>query len=148
MKEWARDNREGTDKRIIPAAIVLALLGIFASNPAFTNWVSGRINDLNSLISNIPQTILGISIPQITWALFSILWPVFVGLLSLIPISYFLLFRNLVVQSYIIEACTVAEYAARLAAKERQKLEAAQNKKRPWWINLLCKMMKRKRDNP
>jgi hypothetical protein len=139
LKEWARDSREGTDKRIVPASIFLALLGVLFNSPSITTWADGWIAYGNSQLASIPQNILGIPVVPVISFLISILGPVLLGLLLIILASYFQLFRNLVVQSYIIEACTVAEFAARRADVDRQRLEAVRAKKHPWWINWLCK---------
>ena len=40
MREWARDNREGTDKRVVPATLFIAIYGIFASTEPFTNFTT------------------------------------------------------------------------------------------------------------
>jgi hypothetical protein len=104
--KWADANREGTDKRLLPTAVFFGIVGVFADTQVFKDVFDGAyrvfIQGLGIIERNeSPWITMGGSLI----AAFALLW----GIAFLVIL--FRLFSNLVVQSLVIEACLVAEYA-------------------------------------
>jgi hypothetical protein len=103
LRQWALVNREGTDIRLIPVAIVLALVGIFAegiliSGDGETSYLCLAIRWWWSGIMTSPFRLRYFLSLLVSWVIF--------GVIKLLENS----FGNIVVQSLLIEACIVAEY--------------------------------------
>lgn len=118
LREWARDNREGTEKRVLPATVFIALLGLFLG----TNTGSDLLVKIFHFIKDRYAQFLNINLleplPEGTVVLFVLVVPTFLLTALILLIAYARLFHNLIVQSYIIEACTLAKFT--VEEKERQ----------------------------
>ena len=111
MREWARDNREGTDKRVVPATLFIAIYGIFASTEPFTNFTTS----LTGFLSNAKWFEFFhakhiFTVPFDAFVTIMVVLPFVIDVIVLLVVAYISLFKNLVVQSLIIEACTIAKY--------------------------------------
>lgn len=103
LRALSEANREATDKRLIPAALIFGIIGVFGNTKTFSNAVDGVFAAVNRTLS---QT-------QMSWE--AIIQSVLVGLSLAVIFSFvgllLTLFANLITQSLVIEACIVAEYA-------------------------------------
>jgi len=105
LKDWAAENREGSDKRLLPTAMILAFVALFANTNWFNETLDGIIGFVNKVLFSSPDSgqkvefwnIVGVTL------LFMMVFSVVRALSSL--------FSNLVVQNIIVEACIVAGYA-------------------------------------
>lgn len=116
LKAWATANREGTDKRLLPTALFFAVLGLFANTEAFSravdrilSWFLGNLGNLLHTEGALLTTAFNLAL---TVTLLLLLGTVF----GYVMLS---LFRNLVVQSLIVEACIVAQHARAWGAEAR-----------------------------
>jgi len=116
LRKWAAANREGTDKRLLPTAVLFGVLATFANTQTFNRAIdrvlvwSAEVLSTGPLVSEGVLTFMG---KEIVLASVLLLGMVFLYQLLL-------LFRNLVTQSLIIEACIVVEYAC----KQHQSIES------------------------
>jgi len=124
LRRWATANREGTDKRLIPTAVLFGVLSVFANTRAFSN-VADKVL---AWLSDSFVTVVGAKGTPLLPATRRFLALGIVLALGMLFINaLLLLFRNLVTQSLIIEACIVAEYACQecqsLDSKGRANVE-------------------------
>lgn len=106
LRKWAEANRDATDKRLLPTALVLAALGLFVSIPPVSGTVGRGLTRLFHAMTDAARTtelFTAIGAGIIFWF----------GVVLVLAFFYVLvlLFRNLATQSLIIEACLVCEYA-------------------------------------
>ena len=106
LHEWAAANRAATDKRLLPTVILFGILGAFANTQTFGNSVDRA---LSWLYDSFRLTSTGTSL--LLWTGRYMTAALLVAFAVMFVYSLLLLFRNLVAQSLIIEACVVAEYA-------------------------------------
>jgi hypothetical protein len=108
LRMWAEANRESTDKRLVPTAILFGVLGIFANTETvsqgidkFLSWLlmATSSTNINGTEGGLPSTAQYIAVGLA------------MGPLLLFMYSLALLFQNLVVQSLIVETCIIVEHA-------------------------------------
>lgn len=140
LRKWAVANREGTDKRLLPTAILFGVLGVFADTQTF----SDAIDSVLAWLYNSFITFVGVKkdiSPLTTMGRFVV--AAFVVALGMVFIGAMLsLFRNLVAQSLIIEACIVAEYAREQCQGPDSKAETDTNHG-GFWARILRLLWKR-----
>ncbi len=109
LERLAQSNREGTDKRLVPTAIVLGILQLIGWDwfIRFWSWLWGTVIQLMNLKDplSLLYLIAGAAIGYVLALAFVLLR------------SFVTLFSNLVAQSTIIETCILLRYS-----KETQKL--------------------------
>jgi hypothetical protein len=139
IRSWSEANREGTDKRLLPTAVVFGVLGIFADTQMFSNFIERTLVFLYKALT--PHADLGWQSEK-----FLVAAGEFTGaVLILSPIGVFVnlilsLFANLAAQSIIIEACIVAEYAREQRSRTcSQKVEPERQGSSlwKWFVGLL-----------
>jgi len=138
LRRWAAANREGTDKRLLPTALLFGVLGVFADTQTF----SDAIDSVLAWLYNSFITFVGVKrdiSPLATMGRFMV--AAFVVALGMVFIGAMLsLFRNLVTQSLIIEACIVAEYACEQSPNLKAGTDTDHN---GFWIRLLRLLWRR-----
>jgi hypothetical protein len=133
LREWARDNREGTEKRIIPATVFLAAMGLFANSSIADNLITNFLKFLKVKTVELSHSNLPSSLSPDTALFFFVIVPLCLLTLMLLVTAYFALFHNLVTQSYIIEACTLAMYAVE---EKKKRLKETENIAAPHYQGL------------
>jgi hypothetical protein len=129
IKEWAITNRDGTDKRLLPSAIFFALLGILSNTEAFQNILETFYIWIRRII--LPGTAEGLKSEEISNFVVQYFVVIIVlGILFGFITSLLSLFRNLVAQSLIIEACILTEYTI----KESQSVSIPRRKGFLAWL--------------
>jgi hypothetical protein len=121
LHDWAIENRDGTEKRILPTTIFLALLALVTSSNWFEAWITGWVQFFIVQLTAIFARGQGFTQFFLKFLPVEIAAVIIFIVIVFIIVTYFKMFRNLLVQTYVIEACTVAGYAAR----EREKEAAA-----------------------
>ena len=111
LREWAEANRDGSEKRTVPAFLVAALIGLALTSDFIRQTFDGFLatmvaNWITFLNSNsffaVPAEI----------SVTTILIVPFLAITVMIVLKNLLaLFRNMVAQNLIVEACIVAEHA-------------------------------------
>lgn len=118
VREWAEANRDATDKRLLPTALLLAALGLFVGIPPFGATLSSGVMRLFDAMTSRAgagtEVFSAIGAGVIFW----------IGVVLVLAFLYviMLLFRNLATQSLIIEACIVCEYACTTQSDRRLPL--------------------------
>ncbi len=137
LKGWAIENREGTDKRLLPTAIILAFIAIFANTTWFNEGIERIINPIVILFKSGDNVVQR---PNFwTYFVLGLIFSVVVRVLKM----WVSLFNNLVVQSLIVEACLVAEYASEPEEKMEDASESLAKPTqrslwgciRQWWVD-------------
>jgi hypothetical protein len=123
LRDWSQANREGTDKRLLPTSIVLAVLAFIATTPMFQQWTLSWVIyfQVANAEYNDPKSIA----PIASVLTMQLLIPLGILFALYLAVIYYAMFRNLVVQTYIIETCTVALYAAEQREAEEARVQAA-----------------------
>jgi len=108
LRRWAQANREGTDKRLLPTAVLFAILGAFANTKTFTDLIDRLLVWLSAVADAIGRRA---DAPLVQPGIAEIVafWAVMLAFFSFIEVLS-KLFENLVAQSVIVEACIVAEH--------------------------------------
>lgn len=105
LRDWASENREGSDKRLLPTVVTLAFIALFTDTEWFGGFLNGTIEFLKSALQPANGVVRQLEFRTILGQSLLIL-----GLL-LVLMLLSSLFSNLVVQSLIVEACIVAQHA-------------------------------------
>jgi len=140
LRTWAEANREGTEKRLLPTLVLFGILAVFANIQVFSHAMDQVLTWLSKLLSKpavfSPLSILG-SLLQLSVFTFVVGLPIAIFIYSLV-----LLFRNLVTQSLIIEACIVAEHVREQHRSVDSSIETITGHKGFWQrlINLFQKL--------
>lgn len=139
LRKWAATNREGTDKRLLPTAILFGALGVFANTRAFSDAIDRGLTWLYNCFIILVGAEAGMSSLATTGRLVVAMAVVALGMVFIGAMLS--LFRNLVVQSLIIEACIVAEYACEQRQSLGSRTETATAHKSFWerLLGLFCK---------
>jgi hypothetical protein len=129
LRKWAEANLEATDKRALPALVVVGFLALFftsdtikksISEPIIQFWLK-ELSYFWITINKTPSKIF-------SWDYF---WATFILVVTLILVKYVLqtfsrLFKNLPVQSLVVEACILAEGAIEEEYQEELKTKPTQ----------------------
>lgn len=108
LHQWAEANREGSEKRTLPAFFVATLIGVILASDFLRNIVDGIFVWLSTNAFSI--------FDARTISIISFRTPVFFVIVLLLMFSSYVLksvmalFRNIVAQNLIIEACIIAEH--------------------------------------
>jgi hypothetical protein len=128
IREWARDNLDASEKRTAPAFWLLALIGLMANTAIFEGWLQkASVYFSEKYIEFEAQDSIFAVKPEL-FLIFVVGIPIALTFVILFLGIFIGLFRNISVQSAIIEACTVILYA-----KEKEFLEKQSVRKRSWW---------------
>jgi len=104
LRRWAVANREGSDKRLLPTAVLFGILGVF-----------GNTRTVTAAIDNVVIWVYDVFALRFTERGLTFMgkWSMFAFPLLFVMMFFgtlLSLFRNLVTQSLIIEVCIVTEY--------------------------------------
>lgn len=107
LHEWSSANMTSTDKRLLPTAVLFGVIGVFANTQSFSQLLDKGIRWIVDILLSMASTEGAESV----WS-FSVEYITVTAVIVLL--IYFLhnlmgLFRNLVVQSLIIETCIVVK---------------------------------------
>lgn len=120
LGQWAEANREGSEKRTIPASIIAALVGVTLTSDvvrgALDTMLSGFANSFTGFMQT--ESILTM-LTDFSVSLY-IVFPVILLLLLTFAKKLIALFRNIVAQNLIVEACILTEYAIQTTSREKQ----------------------------
>ena len=105
LRRWAAANREGSDKRLLPTAVLFGVLAIFAN----TRTVTAAIDNVVVWVYEVFT--LRFSESNLTFMGKFIMFSFALVFVMMFFRTLLSLFSNLVTQSLIIEACIVTEYA-------------------------------------
>jgi len=122
IREWSRDNLESTEKRVMPTFWVLALAGLFVNTKFFENWVSDWGNYFSSQYAVFSARDSLYTISAESALIFIILLPLGLAILLFLFASYFAIFRNIAIQSLLIEICTILIYSKNKSQTEHNKI--------------------------
>jgi hypothetical protein len=109
LQNWAKENRDATEKRTLPFSIVLGILGVIALSDIVR---LGADDVLNNLLQNLhvfiyPDT----SIAPLDLFGRTLIIGMTLGVLAILANGLKRLFVNLAVQNIVIEACLIAAFA-------------------------------------
>lgn len=110
LHDWAEANREGTQKRLLAAVLLLGGSLVLANTNLFSVALDSVLAGMGQFLTNLPQaSASSLSLEYIgTWTAFSL-----VAIILMIPIIVILiLLANLTVQNLIVEACIVAGHSS------------------------------------
>lgn len=122
IKELSSANLEATEKKTIPVAILMALVGLLATIPSFQDFLGVVTQDIGSRIIEIiipaqnPDSSLGRIFFNIG----------IIGILVFIFRTYLMLFRNLIVQGLVIQISVIAEHAKKASEIQSIKQQKAE----------------------
>jgi len=140
LRGWAAANREATDKRLLPTAILFGVLAIFANTQTFVGFVDKA---LTWLWGSIRITELTAHTGSMPFAAGQYLVSIYILVFVLFFVQLLLeLFRNLVTQSLIIEACIIVRHASEQSRSADSVNEMAENRG-GFWERLLGLLWKR-----
>ncbi|MBE0671220.1 MAG: hypothetical protein IH588_11575 [Anaerolineales bacterium] len=122
IKELSSANLEATEKKTIPIAILMALIGLLATIPSFQDFLGVATQEIGSRVIEIiiPAQNPNSSIGRIFFNIGII------GVLVFIFRTYLMLFRNLIVQGLVIQVSVIAEHAKKaseIQSTKQQKVE-------------------------
>ncbi|MBN8656245.1 MAG: hypothetical protein J0M11_10940 [Anaerolineae bacterium] len=122
IKELASNNLEATEKKTIPAAIILALIGFLATLPIFQKL-------FGNLIQVLYEYTIEIFIPRdnlsLTFGQYAVTISIFIIAFAILS-TYLSLFRNLIIQGLLIQICTIAEYTKKeieIRSEQQKRVE-------------------------
>jgi hypothetical protein len=143
LHRWAEANREGTDKRLLPTLVLFGILAVFANTQAFNRVLDEAL----AWLYRLPIELMGLArsvgaSPGNTFIAYQakmfefIFIVILICLFILVPLLLLLLlFRNLVTQSLIIEACIVAEHVREQHRSVDSSIETITGHKGFWqWL--------------
>ncbi len=143
LHRWAEANREGTEKRLLPTLVLFGILAVFANTQAFNRVLDKAL----AWLYRLPIELMGLArsvgaSPGNTFIAYQakmfefISIVILICLFILVPLLLLLLlFRNLVTQSLIIEACIVAEYVREQHRNVDSRVEMTTGHRNFWqWL--------------
>jgi hypothetical protein len=130
LRQWAEANREGSGKRTLPASIIAAFVGVMLTSDYLRNIIDRILAFLGSGILSFLSDKSPFFIPNNISISALILFLLVMIFLLTVAKNLMALFRNIVAQNLIVEACIVAEYAL-------PKPEITQISKQPFFGRLL-----------
>lgn len=133
LRKWAVANREGTDKRLLPTALLFAFLGILADATASSDSVSRVLDWMRSSMFPTPNHTPP---PLVAGRLMAA--SLILGVILIFLYMLLLLCRNLVIQSTIIEACILAEHL-----RKQRQTDPELGRRRRLWTRLLSSLWRR-----
>lgn len=110
LRKWAETNLDNSEKRTIPTLVLSTLLGFFISTSFFREMILNLFKQEGSR-NNLQAFITAMLLPLIVY---------FFSVFSRTLVS---LFKNIAIQSLIVETCIVAEYAIVKDADSKLQLQ-------------------------
>lgn len=120
LRQWAEANREGSEKRTIPASIFAALVGVSLTSDVVRGALDKMLSGFAISVTGFMQTESIFTMPANFSVSLYIVFPVILLLLLTFAKKLIALFRNIVAQNLIVEACILTEYAIQTTSKEKQ----------------------------
>jgi hypothetical protein len=130
LRELSKTNLEATEKKTIPAIILLTLLGFLATTtPVFGNVIGNSFQWIfNHMTLFVPSGIITFNTIGNMLVNFIV-----TSLFLYIVLAYLVLFRNLIIQGIVVQACIIAEFGRSQIQEEPFEM------KRCW----LCSFLRR-----
>lgn len=111
LRQWAEANREGSEKRTVPAFLVAALITMVFSSDYLRRILDYFLSSLATNSLNYLQAKSFFALP-IEVSISTLIIIPFLAIFTIAVLKYLIaLFRNIVAQNLIIEACIIAEYS-------------------------------------
>jgi hypothetical protein len=120
LRQWAEANREGSEKRTLPASIIAALVGVSLTSEIVRGALDKILSGLIVSVMNFLQAKSPFVIPVNVSLSALIVFPLVLVLVLTFAQKLIALFRNIVAQNIIIEACIVTEYAIQDTPTEKK----------------------------
>jgi hypothetical protein len=108
---WASQNLAATEKRIAPSLWFFALLAIVTSSATFDTQIQPLLTYLSTRYAEFHARASIFAISPQTAFIFLVALPVVALLMLFVLAAFYRLFRNLVVQAVLVEACTAGMFA-------------------------------------
>ncbi len=120
LRQWAESNRDGSEKRTVPAFLIATFIGVMLTSEFIRHAVDGFLIWLLTgtwqfFTQTSTQNLFGLNISII------FMTTVLLAFITFVAKSLMALFRNIVAQNLIIEACIVAEYVTEEAEIQQEK---------------------------
>jgi hypothetical protein len=111
LQKWAEANREGSEKRTIPAIVITGLVGVLLTSDLIRQQVDKVLSTIvtNIFVDTGVRSLFEANLGSYLIVTFAISL-LFVFSITIV-ISLLSLFKNIMAQNLIIEACIVAEHA-------------------------------------
>ena len=120
LRQWAEANREGSEKRTLPTFFIMAVIGLLLTSEfvrsAFDSFISLLISNTNEFIN--AKSPSAFSLSHFLLLIFTLI--VIIVLMDIIK-KLLILFRNIVAQNLVVEACIVAESSVEIPQVVQQK---------------------------
>jgi hypothetical protein len=120
LRQWAEANREGSEKRTIPASIIAALVGVTLTSDVVRGALDTMLSGFANSVTGFMQTESTYTMPANFGVSLYIVFPIMLLLLLSFAKKLIALFRNIVAQNLIVEACILTEYAIQTTSREKQ----------------------------
>jgi hypothetical protein len=120
LRQWAEANREGSEKRTIPASIIAALVGVTLTSDVVRGALDTMLSGFANSVIDLMQAKSIFTLPANFSVSLYIVFPVVLLLLLTFAKKHIALFRNIVAQNLIVEACILTEYAIQTTSREKQ----------------------------
>ena len=120
LRQWAESNRDGSEKRTVPAFLIATFIGVMLTSEFIRHAVDGFLIWLLTgtwqfFTQTSSQNPFGLNISII------FMTTILLAFITFVAKSLMALFRNIVAQNLIIEACIVAEYVTEEAKIQQEK---------------------------
>lgn len=133
IRHWAEANRESTEKRILPATILLSALQFIGWSAIASYLSKEKLLDLGLAVTrDIFFLLFSFTLPSSYNILYLAFGILVVNILFISTMSVIALFGNLLPQSIIIEACVVARFAKVSEVKAIKETKAKSRRKGLW----------------
>lgn len=120
LRQWAEANREGSEKRTIPASIIAALVGVSLTSDIVRGALDTMLSGFANSVTGFMQTESIFTMSANFSVSLYIVFPIMLLLLLSFAKKLIALFRNIVAQNLIVEACILTEYAIQTTSSEKQ----------------------------
>lgn len=138
LRQWAEANREGSEKRTIPVFLIAALIGVFFSSDFLRNIIDTLLFTLYTNLKTYLHAKSIFTLPMEVSISALVIIPFFLAMIIIVMNHLIELFRNIVAQNLIVEACIISEYA--LEKQEQinsQRNREVQNNNDNWFRRIL-----------
>jgi hypothetical protein len=142
LRHWAEANREGSEKRTVPAFLIAALISVIFSSDFIRQTLDYLLSALTKNLFTYLQakSIFAVSIEVSISAL--IIIP-FLAIFFISVLKYLIaLFRNIVAQNLIIEACIIAEYSLELQTQNTSQQLGNMNPQNVHFLERLARLFR------
>lgn len=139
IREMAKDNLEATEKRLVPTFWFLTILGLIANTKYFEKWVDGWVTYFSGIHFVLVKSNSSFTLPSEVLIIFILVFGIVYTIAVLVVSIYIKMFRNIPIQSALIDACTVSLFAVEQKEKklgQRNIPEIISEKNKSFWQRL------------